>query len=286
MLLFLVRALTKSATPIWRLMLGACVGALYILIFIFPQLQWISTLPGKLVASIFIVWVAFGYHSPTIFFRHFSLFYLIFFTLGGGMYAVHSMLQTQHEIWRGILISTSKGYGHPITWLFLLLTWPIVWFFTRGTLHSFQSTSLVVKHFIELDVTFGKYTISCIGLIDTGNQLRDPITRAPVVIIESRLLKGIVPDPFLQSIHEFKDDWNAVLNDLDDEWGRRFRMIPFRSISKDSQFMMALKPDKIVIRQEGKTSESNKVLIGIDSGQLSSDGTYRAIVHPGLIVNH
>ncbi|MEX2104056.1 MAG: sigma-E processing peptidase SpoIIGA, partial [Bacilli bacterium] len=120
----------------------------------------------------------------------------------------------------------------------------------------------------------------------TGNQLRDPITRAPVVIIESHLLKGIVPDAFLQSIHELKDDWNTVLNDLDDEWGRRFRMIPFRSISKDSQFMMALKPDKIVIWQDGKTSESNKVLIGIDSGQLSSDGTYRAIVHPGLIVNN
>lgn len=283
LILYFLRALVKSQVPLWRLMLAACVGASTIFFILFPALAILNTFIGKLVTSTIIVLIAFGYHSPIVFLRQFSLFYFIFFAIGGGMYAVQSMLQTKISVLNGSIVTVGNGYGHPVTWLFIFIGWPLVWWFTRKTLHSIQTRGAITKHYARIKVIVGEHSFTCTGLVDTGNQLRDPITRAPVVIVESNLLKEIMPSTFVQAFQRDCNDWNEMLNVLDDEWARRFRMIPFRSVSKNNQFLMAIKPDKMIVWLEEHPIECSKVLIGIDNGHLSVDGSYRAIIHPSLI---
>jgi stage II sporulation protein GA (sporulation sigma-E factor processing peptidase) len=47
--------------------------------------------------------------------------------------------------------------------------------------------------------------------------------------------------------------------------------------------MIALKPDKVIITYNQTTIEASKVLIGLDGGKLSADGSYHAIIHPKLM---
>jgi stage II sporulation protein GA (sporulation sigma-E factor processing peptidase) len=47
--------------------------------------------------------------------------------------------------------------------------------------------------------------------------------------------------------------------------------------------MVAIKPDYVRVRQENGWNKMEKILIGLDVGRLSSDGTYQAIIHPSCI---
>jgi stage II sporulation protein GA (sporulation sigma-E factor processing peptidase) len=47
--------------------------------------------------------------------------------------------------------------------------------------------------------------------------------------------------------------------------------------------MLAIKPDQVKVRFNEQWITTSKVLVGIDRGRLSSDGSYQAILHPALI---
>jgi stage II sporulation protein GA (sporulation sigma-E factor processing peptidase) len=66
-------------------------------------------------------------------------------------------------------------------------------------------------------------------------------------------------------------------------WQDRLRLVPYRGVNRSTQFMLAIKPDRVVITLGEKQYESLKVLIGLDSGKLSSDNAYQAIIHPNLL---
>jgi stage II sporulation protein GA (sporulation sigma-E factor processing peptidase) len=63
----------------------------------------------------------------------------------------------------------------------------------------------------------------------------------------------------------------------------RIRLVPFRGINKGGQFMLAIKPDQVRVRYKEQWITTSKVLVGLDGGRLSSDGSYQAILHPALI---
>lgn len=58
-------------------------------------------------------------------------------------------------------------------------------------------------------------------------------------------------------------------------------------VNRNTQFMLAIKPDRVVITTGETQIEAMKVLIGLDGGRLSSDNAYQAIIHPSsaAIVN-
>jgi stage II sporulation protein GA (sporulation sigma-E factor processing peptidase) len=47
--------------------------------------------------------------------------------------------------------------------------------------------------------------------------------------------------------------------------------------------MVTLKPNRVEIRQQQDWVAAGKVLVGLDPGRLSSDGTYQAIIHPSCL---
>jgi stage II sporulation protein GA (sporulation sigma-E factor processing peptidase) len=66
-------------------------------------------------------------------------------------------------------------------------------------------------------------------------------------------------------------------------WGNRLRLVPYRAVNGNTRLMLAVKPDAVLLSREGHPLlQVNRVLIGLDGGTLSSEGTYRAIVHPDM----
>jgi stage II sporulation protein GA (sporulation sigma-E factor processing peptidase) len=125
--------------------------------------------------------------------------------------------------------------------------------------------------------------VTCLGLLDTGNRLNDPLTRIPVMVMESSLWEGHLPASWKGRLTQTGAD--TLLLEADGQsfaWQDRMRLVPYRGINRGASFMLALKPDLVMIQIGGETFSSKRVLIGLDGGTLSGDGAYRAVIHPDL----
>lgn len=47
--------------------------------------------------------------------------------------------------------------------------------------------------------------------------------------------------------------------------------------------MIALRTDQIKICTEGRWHKVERALLGLDSGRLSADGSYHAVIHPACL---
>lgn len=61
------------------------------------------------------------------------------------------------------------------------------------------------------------------------------------------------------------------------------QLIPYQGVDGSTSFMCALRPDFIEIMYEDKFIHVDKVLIGIQFGNMTADKTYHCLLHPQLI---
>jgi stage II sporulation protein GA (sporulation sigma-E factor processing peptidase) len=142
----------------------------------------------------------------------------------------------------------------------------------------------VAQWITDLTVSVDDFNFTCKGLIDTGNRLYDPLTNMPVLVVEIESWIGYLPESWVKRIQNAEVE--QIFMDLDKEnfmGQERIRLVPFRGINKGGQFMLAIKPDQVKVRFNEQWITTSKVLVGIDRGRLSSDGSYQAILHPALI---
>lgn len=212
---------------------------------------------------------------------------MVNFAAAGGILGIHYLLQNSGEVWNGIWYSASGGLGFSLEVgsIFTVVVFFIVIVWFKMVVASRRATERVESCLAEVRVRIDETTVQCTGLVDTGNQLKDPLTRWPVMVMEASLWDHVLPDSFLGRLAAEQAD-NLIMEWSDEElfpWRDRLRLVPYRGINKGSQFMIALKPDEVSIVQEGRIMTTNRVLIGLDGGRLSAEAAYRAIIHPVLI---
>ncbi len=212
---------------------------------------------------------------------------MVNFAAAGGILGIHYLLQNSGEVWSGIWYSASGGLGFSleIGSIFTVVVFFIVIIWFRMVVSSKRSIERIETCLAEVKVRIEDKTVLCTGLVDTGNQLKDPLTRWPVMVMEASLWDQVLPGDFLHKLAAEQAD-NLIMEWSDEElfpWRDRLRLVPYRGINKGSQFMIALKPDEVSITREGRMMTTKRVLIGLDGGRLSAELAYRAIIHPALI---
>ncbi len=198
---------------------------------------------------------------------------------------MHYFLQNTGELFNGIWYTASGGMSFElkIAFWFILCTFGGVMLFFRIVQSSKQRTERMSDFLGQVQVWIGQDHIECTGLLDTGNQLYDPLTRTPVMVMEAALWESYLPASWLQKCSEGNAD--QLVMDLGEEpfsWQDRVRLVPYRGINKSHSFMLALKPDRVEVVMNGIHFVHHRVLIGLDGGKLSAEGKYRAIIHPDV----
>lgn len=282
LLLWLVSGIRKQRTAMWRIILAAVIGGIYSMLHLWPQFALAYFFPVKIFVSMIMVWVAYGFGHPLSYLRNLGVFYLVCFITGGAMVALHYVITGDSQVAGGIFFTQSaNGWGSPVSWLFILIGFPLVWAYTRFSLSSLEERQAINQYLTRVKILVEGKVIECTGLVDTGNQLRDPITRTPVMMVELEQLASWIPDELKQMV--VQKDWEQGWTGLPPEWMRKIRIIPYRAAGSEGEMMIAFKPDQVEIFREEKWNNVGKVLIGIDVGHLSSDGTYQAIIHPSCL---
>lgn len=276
--------------PWWRLLCASAFGAGYVLTLFVPSMSFLFTFVAKCAVSVGIIWIAFGYGSLQHFLRNTGVFYLLNFAAAGCIFGIRYVLQSSDEVLNGIWMTRSGGFrfewnaiGPAALAVLLLLALALYRTVFLGAKRREAMTDYIAEVHIWID---GVETV-CAGLIDTGNQLYDPLTRTPVMVMQADQWKSVMPESWLALIRRAEaDQIIAAIGGEEFVWQDRLRLVPYRGVNRGTRFMLAVKPDKVAIVHGQTTVETEKVLVALDGGSLSSDGAYQAIIHPMLVRTH
>ncbi|OAB33899.1 sigma-E processing peptidase SpoIIGA [Paenibacillus glacialis] len=286
-LLWLTSWMRKLKVPWWRISLSALLGALYVIMMFVPELTFMYTFLIKFGLSLIMLWIAFGFGSLQHYMRNMGAFYIINFAAAGGIIGIHYLLQNSGDLWSGIWYTTSGGLSFElkIGFWFMFIVFIIVMLWFKIVQSSKRKLDNRAVYFAEVKVNIGSEQVKCTGLLDTGNQLCDPLTRIPVMVMEASLWGDHLPASWRDKLAE--GDADKLVMELEEgstfAWQDRLRLVPYRGVNRGAAFMLALKPDSVEICMDGKISITTRVLVGLDGGTLSSEKAYRAIIHPDLI---
>ncbi|WP_168120695.1 sigma-E processing peptidase SpoIIGA [Paenibacillus sp. HB172176] len=270
----------------WRVLAASACGACYVVLMLVPPLSFLFTLGVKILFSLFMIWITFGFHSLQHFFRTTAAFYTVNFVAAGAVLGLYYLfIQGSGKMWETISFAGGSMQAElRLGFFYFIAAFCIGIYIYRSVLTQKQERELVRTHLAEVTIHIGEGIYTCIGLIDTGNQLYDPLTRTPVMVMEASRWEEELPASWLASIKSAQvDRLVAGLDGSSFVWQDRLRLVPFRGVNRGSQFMLAVKPDAVKVCCEGRVYETSKVLIGLDGGKLASDGAYQAIIHPSMV---
>lgn len=282
LLLWLTAVIRRQQVSSWRLLLAALLGAGYAAMYLWPSFSLFYSLSAKIFFAVLMVWTAFGFVSPISFLRTIGVFTLSSFVIGGGMFALHYIVAGKGQVAGGIFLTQSAGWGSPVSWLFVLIAFPLIWLYARYSFRSMVERESVGQYLAQVVIHIGSQKIECTGLIDTGNQLRDPVTRSPVMMVELEQMQPYLPSAIKSAVEE--EELENLTDSLSPDWIRRIQLIPFRAIGNKGGLLLTLKTDQVEIIQGSVYHQRTDVLVGLDTSRLSSDGTYQAIIHPSCVI--
>lgn len=281
MLLMLTKALCREYTPKRRLVLGAIVASLIVPITLYFPNTYISTVLGKILYSILIIFVTFRFISVNRMVKQLLLFYFVSFSIGGGLFAAHYLLQKPIALSAAGILSYSSGYGDPVSWIFVVVGFPFVFWFTKSRMDKHAVEKIRYNQLYDVTIHFQNKSFTTTGFIDSGNQLIDPLTRRPVIICDEPFLKQWFQKEEWQQLKRAYDEFDLINIPL--EWQKHIQVVPFHGVEGKSNFLFAIKPDKITISYGEQQIVSTKLLIGIQFSELTNDRRYHCLLHPQII---
>lgn len=119
------------------------------------------------------------------------------------------------------------------------------------------------------------------ALWDSGNQVRDPVLRRPVVIVETRALIEWVPPEVLTWVV------NVTAGKLvapPTAWQSRLGILDFHSVGGGGK-LPVLAVDRVDALRDGVCHRLVPVMVGFSAIAMTADGSYQALVNPACIAN-
>ncbi|CAK9331126.1 sigma-E processing peptidase SpoIIGA [Thermoanaerobacter kivui] len=261
-ILILTKKFSKRPTNYIKLFLGASVGASYVVLFFLLPYKIIYSVTAKIVLSFLIIYMAFNPKTLKEFLRVLAVFYMISFLIGGAIFALLYMVKFDlNVIVMGFLMAI----------LLLYTNWEYI-------VRKSRNDKLIYN--IRIEVLENHAQIK--ALLDTGNRLYDPLTKLPVVVVEFRAIKDLLPKTLGNLSEDDIGDFDKVSEMFQEEkWINRLRLIPFMSVGQNKGMMVGFRPDKLVIEEEKK--EIRDVIIGVYQSKLNKYGDYAALIAPEIL---
>ncbi|MGE5550316.1 MAG: sigma-E processing peptidase SpoIIGA [Bacteroidota bacterium] len=134
---------------------------------------------------------------------------------------------------------------------------------------------------VPLTLDLGPARLETEGLLDTGNQLCDPVSRKPVVVLDYSLVKGILSDPARAFIEALAEGGSPPELPAEDPWFPRMRVIPYRTIQNNAGLMPGIRADRIWVGRDDRGLCHTSVIVGLEmAGGLNA--SCPALVPPVL----
>ena len=265
----------KAPIRILRNLIASTIGSIYAIIIYVSNIEIYSNFFLKLVLSFAIIYVAFKPANIKSFLKYVVIFYLTSFTFGGVAFALLYFVSPQDILLQdGVLIGT---YPMKIILAGGILGFIIITISFKNIKGRLNKKDMFCN--ITLNSSNKKTKITAI--IDTGNFLRDPITKIPVIVVEKDKLNELLPEIILDNVTNIINGKNVELG----EYASKIRAIPFKSLGKENGLLLGIKMDEVEVDYQDTNYQIKNVIIGIYNGTLSRNGKYSGLIGLDIINN-
>ncbi len=266
-----------------RIFGGGLAGSMIIWLYITPYAYLADQIWLKGSFSFVMVLVSFGFRAPGIFLKRLLTLYAVTFMSGGILLGCYYFFNFKAAGYLNGFVSGSGSFGDPVSWIFVIIGFPLAWHFTKKHIQVLELANWSDKQSVLLRIALNGLTFEAKGLVDTGNQLMDPLTGSPVCIISIHGKEKLLPKEVVAVIEKGVENMSMESKELPDGWQGKMRIIPCRVVGEDNQLLIGFKPDALYIEVSGEYKEASKCVISFTKQQLSSDGNFDAIIHPKLV---
>ena len=135
--------------------------------------------------------------------------------------------------------------------------------------------------YYSFTIRVGERAAEAVGLLDTGNELYDPITNYPVIVVQYSAVRELLHEKIREIFEKnLEDDLENIYKGFKEaNWVSRLRLIPFSSLGKEKGMLLGFKADGVTI---GSRSLEN-IIVAVYSKPLSENGEYAALINPELV---
>lgn len=187
-IIFAVFVLKHRRGSIWRVFFAAALSALYGTLMFFGELAFMYGAIGKLATSVLTVLIAFRIKKLRIFFGVWASFWLVSVALGGTVLALSVFTDFGTAVQTAISNCIVYVNLNPILLLsacaFLYMVLEI---YRRMCIRNFSREKLI----LPLTVCYLGNEYKITALIDTGCELREPLSGEPMLVAEKGIFKDI-----------------------------------------------------------------------------------------------
>ena len=178
LLLFAVNHLLKRKVKFYRIILGSLIGSLSILI-LFISINSIELFILKIVISILMILITFGYNNRKVFLKNIIYLYLVSIILGGSLYLLNDSISYNNK---GIIFFNN---GLSINIILMIIISPVIMYYylkqNKNYKLNYSNYHDVVIHYNNKEYIFK-------GYLDTGNNLYDPYKRRAIILLNKNEL--------------------------------------------------------------------------------------------------
>ena len=248
-MLLAVKTISRMDTTRFRILLGSIVGGLSSLLLFLDDLGVIMTLL-KVLSAVMMSMITFGIKPIKKLIKVTFWLFVICFMFGGIMFAIYMFTEIDIMLYNNGIVY----FDIDITFLVIcsVIAYIVITLISKLTDKKAPKSK---EYYIKIQTD--KKTISCQGLMDTGNNLREPFSNYPVIMMDS-----------------------TMFSDLFDE-NDKMRLVPVTTVSGET-LLKAYRPklveignyktEKVYIAESLASLDEYKVILNINlEGEMHND---------------
>jgi len=248
-LLFITGKLIKRVIIYKRLIAASLVGSLYVVLTLYMGKDFMTYFIVKFSISILMIMIAFDSKGFLANIRVIICFYITSLLMVGIISALYYFTSDKLTV-NAIIISLFMGYG-------------ALHFFFKEIKDRLSKANY--KRTVVIYINGKQKTLS--GYIDTGNELSDPVTGKPVMVVNIDCVKDILGNSLYERILDFYKD--ESFEKLFVDGSINLRIIRFNTISTKGEKMVCIVPDRIELLDNNLGSID--AIIGVCQRKISRE---------------
>lgn len=234
-----------------RIFLSSSIGAIYTLSLFFSQTSFLTTFLGKLLFALLMIYIILKDKGIVTTIKGLLIFYLVSFTFCGILF-MFALTQNGYDITKAF---TLQSYS-----IKYLLFGGMVIYITMSRIIFYVKDRMVISNLIyDLEININDEVTKIKGFLDTGNELVEPVTTLPVIIVE-------------------KTNFLNVNINKEEQFS-----IPYKVVNGDKGSIKGVKAKEVkLVKKDGQVL-SKEAIICFCEGTLSASGDYNALLSRGII---
>jgi stage II sporulation protein GA (sporulation sigma-E factor processing peptidase) len=248
-LLYITAQTLRIYIKLRYMFLAAFLGSLYVLTLIYPVPKIFSSLIFKLIVACLMTIICFRKKDLNLNLKATAIF-IIYSMMLAGLCIFIEFYNSKSLTFDGGFINFSYKY--------ILIAFFISYMVVHRLIIYVKDRKEITKLIYDVEIITGNNAKKVKAFLDTGNELREPATNLPVMLVDKE-----------------------ILEDVKIGGGNKF-YIPYKVIDGSKGLLVGFKPTTVNI-YNGDTYTSRDMIIAFSDHRLSELNEYNALLSRGII---